>query len=136
MGADRATGEIEDRIAHLLQAISDTPASNEQQAVALRSLQTRMHELRVDLNGDRTISSRAEPVPLSLSARVGIIARGRWNSQSSVTGNFRDSREVAAAQFPAVLAELQGIAADLRALEQQLESASAPWTPSRIPDWP
>jgi photosystem II stability/assembly factor-like uncharacterized protein len=134
-GADRAAAEVEQRIEHLLQAAQDTPAAAEQQASALRALRTRMQDLRVALNGDSSVSSRGEPVPLDLLTRVTNIAGGTWGSQSAVTGNHRASLEVASGQFPRVLAELRSIAADLANLEKALEGVGAPWTPSRIPDW-
>jgi photosystem II stability/assembly factor-like uncharacterized protein len=136
MGADRASDEIEDRIEHLLAALELTPASSEQQAAELRALQGRMHELRVMLNGDRSVSSRSEPAPLALTSRIGFIAGGSWESQSAVAGNYTESYRIAAEQFPPVLAELKSIAADLAAFEAALESDSAPWTPARLPDWP
>ena len=136
MGADRAAGEIETRIEYLMKAVEETPAATEQRAAAVRALDVRMQELQVRLNGDRSVSRRAEPVPLSLTSRVGIIAGGSWNSQSAVTGNFRDSYEVAAAQFPDIVAELRSISSDLANLEAELEAEGAPWTPARLPDWP
>ena len=135
MGANRAAGEIETRIKHLMHAVEDTPTATEQQASAVRALNTRMQDLQLQLSGDRTVSSRAEPVPMSLTARVRTIAGGSWGSQSAVTGNYRDSYEIAAAQFPDTLAELKSIAADLAALEAELEAEGAPWTPARVPDW-
>jgi hypothetical protein len=95
-----------------------------------------MQDLRVALNGDTSVSSRGEPVPLDLVTRVATIAGGSWGSQSAVTGNHRASLEVAAGQFPGVLEQLRSIAADLAGLEQELEGVGAPWTPTRIPDWP
>ena len=94
-----------------------------------------MQDLKVRLNGDATVSSRAEPVPLALSGRVATIAYGTWNSQSGLAGNFTDSYAVAAQQLPAVLAELKSIESALAAVEAELEAEGAPWTPSRIPDW-
>jgi ABC-type transporter Mla subunit MlaD len=135
-GADRAATEIEQRIEHLLRAAQDTPAASEQQATELRALRARMQDLRVTLNGDATLASRYEPVPLDLLTRVATIAGGTWGSQSAVTGNHRASLEVASAQLPKVLEELRSIEAGLTGLEQVLEGVGAPWTPSRIPDWP
>jgi len=43
---------------------------------------------------------------------------------------------VASEHLPSLLAELRNVAADLAALEAELEADGAPWTPSRIPDWP
>ena len=135
-GANEAASEIQSRIDHLLKAVEDTPAVSEEQAQAVRALNSRMQGLQTKLNGDQTISSRAEPVPMSISTRVGNIVGGSWNSQSAVTGNFRDSYAIAARQFPPVLEELRSIASDLGVLEAQLQAEGAPWTPGRIPDWP
>jgi len=136
MGADRAATEIQLRIDHLLVAVEETPAAVEQQATAVRALNTRMQDLQVLLNGDSTIATRQEPVPLSLTDRITTITQGSWESQSAVTGNFRDSYRVAAAQFPPILAELKAISEDLVRLESELETKGAPWTPARLPDWP
>jgi photosystem II stability/assembly factor-like uncharacterized protein len=135
-GADRAADEIEARLEHLLVAAEATPATTEQQASRLRALRARMQDLRVSLNGDSTVSRRAEPVPLALTSRVAAIAGGSWESQSGVTGNHRESLNVALQQFPAVLQELRAIDQGLGALEDELEAQGAPWTPARIPDWP
>jgi photosystem II stability/assembly factor-like uncharacterized protein len=136
MGADKAAEEIETRIDHLLQAAQDTPSAGEAMAVGVRQLRAKMQDLRVALNGDSAVSSRSEPAPMALTTRIGIIAGGTWGSQAAVTGNHRDSLQVAAEQLPPILAELREIAADLAALEAQMEAEGAPWTPSRIPDWP
>jgi len=135
MGASRAAGEIEARIDHMIQAVLDTPGSTEEEAGGLRALKARMQDLRVTLSGDSTFTSRQEPAPMPLYSRVATIAGGSWSTQAGVTGNFADSFAIAAGQFPPLLAELASIAADLAALEAQLEAKGAPWTPSRIPEW-
>lgn len=135
-GADRAVDEIQSRIDHLVKAISETPSATEQQATAVRQLNLRLQQLRVALNGDRTVTSRMEPAPMPITERVARIVGGSWESQSAVTGNFRQSYEIAAAQFPPVLAELKDLDSDLVQLENELEAEGAPWTPARLPDWP
>jgi len=136
MGANRAAGEIETRIEHLIKAVEETPTASGQQATAVRALNARMQDLQVRLSGDHTVSSRAELVPLSLTGRIKTITGGSWDSQSAVTGNYRDSYKIAAEQFPPILAELKAISADLISLETELEAEGAPWTPARLPDWP
>lgn len=135
-GADSAVDEIQVRIDHLLAAAGETPSSSEAQAQSLRALNARMQDLQVKLNGDSTISSRAEPVPMSISGRINNIVGGHWDSQSAVTDNYRDSYVIAEQQFRDVLVELKAIAADLSEVEAALQAEGAPWTPGRIPDWP
>ena len=136
MGANKSLGEIQSRIDHLLKAASDTPSSSEEQALALRALNARMQDLKVRFSGDTTISSRAEPVPMSLNGRMYSIVGGHWDSQSSVTGNYRDSYQVAEQQFREALGELEAITTDLASVEAALQAEGAPWTPGRIPEWP
>ena len=136
MGANKSLGEIQSRIDHLLKAASDTPSSSEEQALALRALNARMQDLKVRFSGDTTISSRAEPVPMSLNGRMYSIVGGHWDSQSSVTGNYRDSYQIAEQQFRETLGELKAIAKDLASVEAALQAEGAPWTPGRIPEWP
>jgi len=136
MGADKAAEEIQTRIDHLLVAVQQTPSATQQQATAVRALNARMQDLQVRLNGDRTLAGRQEPAPLALTARISAIVGGSWESESVVTGNFRDSYAIAAEQFPPLLTELKAISADLTRLEAELEAEGAPWTPARLPEWP
>jgi photosystem II stability/assembly factor-like uncharacterized protein len=135
-GANRARSEIQARIDHLLKAAEDTPSSSEAQAQSLRALNARMLDLKVRFSGDSTISSRAEAVPMSINGRINTIVGGHWDSQSAVTGNYRDSYVIADQQFRQALAELKAIAADLIEVEAELQAEGAPWTPGRIPQWP
>jgi uncharacterized coiled-coil protein SlyX len=135
-GADSAADEIQARIDHLLKAVTDTTGSTETQATALRDLISRLQDFQQKLNGDSSVSRRAEKVPMSISGRIGFILNGHWNSQSSVSDNYRDSYAVAEAEFRVALAELKAIAADLADVEFSLQDDGAPWTPGRIPDWP
>ena len=135
-GADSAVDEIQDRIDHLLAAAGETPSSSETQAQSLRGLNARVRDLQVRLNGDSTISSRAEKVPMSISGRINNIVGGHWDSQSAVTDNYRDSYVIAEQQFREVLVELKAIASDFAGAEAELQAEGAPWTPGRIPDWP
>ena len=136
MGANKARGEIQGRIDHLLKAAADTPSSNEAQAQSLRLLNTRLQNLKIRFSGDSTISSRAAPVPMSITGRIRTIVGGHWDSQSAVTDNYRDSYAIADQQFRQALVELKAIAADLAEVEAALQAEGAPWTPGRIPDWP
>jgi photosystem II stability/assembly factor-like uncharacterized protein len=135
-GADRAADEIQNRIDHLITAANETPSSTETQAQTLRGLNTRMNAFQIVMNGDRSISGRAEKVPMSISDRIGTIVDGHWNSQSAVTQNYRDSYAIAEHQFTEALSDLKSIASDLSDVETQLQASGAPWTPGRMPEWP
>ncbi len=129
--ANQIAGEIDNRIAHIKQAITHTPAAGEQQAQAVRALEGRMADLRMQLNGDATIARRSERVPMSISNRVGDIVFGQWDSQADITQTYRDSYDIAVREFSSVSNDLSSIDDDLADLEQALEELGAPWTPGR-----
>jgi len=95
-----------------------------------------MLDLKVRFSGDSTVSGRAEPAPMSLNSRIYNVVGGHWDSQSAVTGNYRDSYMIADQQFRQALVELNAIASDLAEVEAELQAVGAPWTPGRIPQWP
>jgi hypothetical protein len=132
-GADRAAGELTNQLDHLFAALKETPGADEEIAQKARALKTGLQELQVLLNGDSSLSNRYEPVPLSLTGRIGYIIGGYWDSQAAVPQGYRDSLEIANADYAVAVEQLQLIAADVAALGAEAEALGAPWTPGRLP---
>jgi hypothetical protein len=136
LGADRASGEMENRIAHLHRALDLTMQSTPDMAAKLRDIEKRLGAQRLMLNGDRTLGRRGEPTPLSIMSRVSGLIYGHWNSRAAVSPAYAQSRDIAEEEFVTVLAQLRELGQELQTLEAELEDAGAPWTPGRLPDWP
>ena len=96
-GTVRAADELQVRMEHVKKALTETPEETEKPGRELRTLDARLRQLRLSLDGDVTRSSRYEPVPLSISARIGLIITGSWDSQSAIPPGYADSLEVAQA---------------------------------------
>ncbi len=100
------------------------------------ALEGRLKDLRVQLNGDPTMSKRNEPVPPGIVDRVQQVVAGHWSATSDVTATHRRNYEIAAEEFAPVLEKLRTLVeSDLRRLEDAAEAAGAPWTPGRVPSW-
>jgi len=134
-GSSAAMAELQNRIAHLRAAIVETPAAGEAERDVLQQVTTRLADVGVAISGDSTVGGRNEPVPMSIASRASNLYYNLVFSQSAAGGNYKDSYEVAAAEFTAALRSLSRVEADLAALENALEIKGAPWTPGRIPDW-
>ncbi|TRY31748.1 VPS10 domain-containing protein [Aliiglaciecola sp. M165] len=132
-GASKAQGELRDRIKHLTAAVDLTPSSTEQHAQAVRALTARLAQLSVLLDGDATVRARQEPVPWSVSGRTFSLYYAISGSQNKVSGNHLASLDIAEAEYTRVADQLKVLQSELTALENQLESVGAPWTPGRIP---
>jgi len=134
-GAVKTAREAEDRLAHLRQAILDTPAATPAQLAEARRLQTEIDDIQVALVGDPTQESRNVFTPPSIGERVGRIVGSQWTTTQGPTQTQHDGYRWAGEAFRSQLDRLHAVIKDLEALEGQLEVEGAPWTPGRVPTW-
>jgi len=135
-GALRAADEAETRIAHVRQAILDTPAADLALIAQVDAVEKRLKDILLRLRGDRTLSKRNEPAPASIRSRVSRVMYSQWNVTSAPTQTQRDAYRQTGEEFAGLLAELRTLMEeDLTKLEEKLEDIGAPWTPGRIPQW-
>jgi len=135
-GAARALEEAKRRLDHLEAAALATPAGSEAALERIRDLRERLADLEVELRGDRTVASRQEPTLPGLVSRVERIAGSVWYATGGPTATQRQAYDWIAARFGPVLEQLRtAVETDLAALERELESEGAPWTPCRVPTW-
>jgi len=136
LGALQAANAGKDRIAHLRQALVDTPSADVAILAELADLDARLNDLLTALRGDRTRAARNEPADPSIVERIDQIADDQWHVTAPPTRTQEESCRHAGDAFAQVLAELRAILeAELPAVEARLEAAGAPWTPGRVPKW-
>lgn len=133
MGAARVMNEYDNRIKHLREAFAATPNADREILVDLENLDDQLNKLSTALNGDRTAGKHQEPSPPSIRARVGTAIE--WYVTSAPTKTQRDAYDYAGEAFSHVLRTLRVVRDNLNVVEQRLESAGAPWTPGRLPEW-
>lgn len=134
-GANGLMNEMRDRINHLNAALVRSEQSTEAQKEALSRIKDSLQTVTTMMNGDSTIRSRNEPVPMSINARVSSIISGHWRSQAPATGLHQRAYEIAASEFNDALARLRDIDAALDTFESEMNAIGAPWTPGRVPVW-
>jgi hypothetical protein len=136
LGTLEVLTELEGRLDLLRRAARDTPGDTAEHHRRLRDLELALADLQVQMMGDSTISSRAEPVLPAVAGRIYQIVSRSWTSSSAPTATQRRSYEIAAEEFDKVLSELRRLVGeDLASIEAELEAAGAPWTPGRLPRW-
>lgn len=135
-GASEVLSEVDGRVRHLRRAIVQTPSADVAWIARLDGIEDRLESIRIELRGDRVLSSLSEPTSPSINGRVQIVIGGTYRVTSPPTQTQRDQYRFAGEAFERVLADLRDlITGDLAALESDLESVGAPWTPSRLPEW-
>jgi hypothetical protein len=136
LGAARTADDTQKRLQLLKKALDDTPGADLALATEARALESRLRELKRQLEGDRVIAQRNYPVPPAIADRVESIVYSHWYATAAPTQTSRQAYDIAAEEFSAALAGLrQLVETDLAALEAKAEAAGAPWTPGRVPVW-
>jgi hypothetical protein len=135
-GAMHTSEEVESRLKAIREALRDTPAAEKQLGAVADGIEQRNREIRRALSGDVEIAKRSENIPSSIKVRVNSIMEGERFSLAKPTQSHMDSYNIAAAEFAEQLAKLHTLVeVDLGKLEKDMESAGAPWTPGRVPEW-
>jgi hypothetical protein len=136
LGAQQAMREAETRISLLKKALEDAPSAQPAMMDDVRKLESRLADLRMEIDGDGMLDRRNEARAPGLSDRVDDIVGGLWFSTSQATATQKRGYEIAANEFSAFLPKLKALVEDdLRRIESQADAAGAPWTPGRVPTW-
>ncbi len=136
-GAGAASRELRNRVAHLKVAVEALTQPNDAQHTTIQQIESILDQTDVAMFGDRSVSSRNEPVPFSIAARVGQVRGWGWSHQSPTTGSDQTALEIAKTDFAEVLRQLRDAELRVEVLEDELAALGAPYTPgSGVPNWP
>jgi photosystem II stability/assembly factor-like uncharacterized protein len=136
LGAVDAAEEAQEHVKVIEKALDDTPRADPKLGVEARRIARALDDLLVGLRGDRVMQKRNEPTPMSVQERVEAIVTSQWSATVAPTGTSRQAYDAAAIAFEKQLATLRTLLdTDLRALQEAMEKAGAPWTPGRVPSW-
>lgn len=133
MGAEKVTGEALDRVKYIRRALDQIAGPDPKLVAQVNAVDTALHDLSDQIGGDPVLRSHNEPAPPSLLDRVNT-AVGSLTTTSAPTATQQQSLDFAEQLTKTVLDRLHKvIGTDLAAIEQQLNTLGAPWTPGRIP---
>ncbi|HEY6324458.1 MAG TPA: glycosyl hydrolase [Thermoanaerobaculia bacterium] len=134
LGAVKSAEEAEHRLDLIDKALLDTPAPDAKWVADARQLRLRLKDLYEKMEGDKVIAEHNEPAPPAILQRLETSIA--WGNMTAPTHTQEEAYRIAGQEFGPVLDGLrQLVEVDLKRLEEQLESAGAPWTPGRVPRW-
>ena len=135
-GAIHSSDEVREHIKSIHQALRETPGAEARLSSAVEALEQRTRDIQRALQGDAELAKRNEPVPTSINDRMNNVMEGERFSIARPTQTHIEAYNIAADEFAAQLAKLKTLVeVDMAKLEKDMESAGAPWTPGRIPEW-
>jgi hypothetical protein len=127
---------MNNRIRFLKEGVLRTAGANTAEtSKKIYDIERRMLAVGTAMNGDASLTRREFEALPGINGLINGIAGSLWNTTSGVNGNLEQAYQQAAQKFAGVHTEVKAVDGELKALEQQLEKAGAPYTPGRLPDW-
>lgn len=130
--------ESNKKVASMLQTMYNMDEIPEVEVASARALLKELEELRFKMEGVKAKASWEEipPSQMPISKRVSAVAYARYASTGKVTETEKVGYKTAKEEMQSVIDELSTIIENkIAAIEAQLESMGATWTPGRIPKW-
>jgi len=131
LGASERVKEAQGRLDHVRKALLETPGTDASLLGRGRVLHGELKDLQDLLSGDATIAKRQEPALPGLLDRILEVVGSVWNTTQLPTATQRQNLAWAEDGLKAVNLRLDQSHATLKALEDALEVAKAPYTPGR-----
>jgi hypothetical protein len=129
LGAGREIETLQEQLPYLEKAVLTAPEADPTLFASLRQVETDLEALSTRLNGDRVRGRLNEPAVPSIMDRIFQVSGGHWDTRSGPTDTHRQGLALATAAFDLAGPELARITAEVDTIRQNLEHASAPWTP-------
>ena len=129
----RSLGEARERIDGMIDAVKDTPGLESALLEKARAIETKLHALETEWNGDRVIGSRSEPTPITLQGRMRALS-SVFGSTENPTGTQRTLHDQVSEGLAPLMTRLRALhEKDLAELGTELDAKNVRWTTGRIP---
>ena len=118
------------------EAVFSVAKPNQDFAKDVLALEGKLRAVQKKMNGDRVANQLDVDLPPSISSRLNSAIYDGYSTTSDPTSTMKEQLQIASEEFEVAFNELKNIInTDLKALEQKLEAAGAPYTPGRMPEW-
>jgi photosystem II stability/assembly factor-like uncharacterized protein len=135
MGAAKANEEALVRVQLIRGALDQIDGPDPKLVQRVNAVDKTLRDIDEGINGDPTLRAANEPAPPALVDRITTAVNG-FVTTVPPTNTPREALAIAEEQFVPLLARLKtAVEVELAAIEKELNTAGAPWTPGRIPEW-
>jgi uncharacterized coiled-coil protein SlyX len=130
--AEAKIAEVREQLRHMRAALLQAPRANPDLIARMDAVNRGLAGLALRLSGDPARQALNESDAPSISARVGDVMGGHWETPQTPTATQRRNIEIASADLEILTRDLKALTeGDLARVKADLEAAGAPWTPGR-----
>lgn len=123
--------EVGNRIRYMKAALLETPKANAALFAGLKTLETKLAELRERLYGHPIKNKFNEASVPSIMSRAGSVAYGHWETRQMPTETQKKDISITETDFNTFKTEIKTYFKSLMQYEAKLQAAGAPYTPGR-----
>ena len=131
-GASRRVNEVSERLELIEKAVAATSTSPEGLLADIKEVEEELRAIRLAMYGDNVASRLDQDVTMGVANRMGWMVYEMWRSTSAPTETQQEVLRIIKKEFSPLLSRINQLAdSRLKALEEKLEKAGAPYTPGR-----
>ena len=135
-GTRRIMTDANNRVKHMREAMLVARTNQQTMVNDLKTIEGKLRIISDKLYGDNAKGQLDIDAPPSVTSRLFSAIYDGNGSTSDPTTTMKDQLQIASDEFGELLSSLKNVfEKDIKALEQKLEAAGAPYTPGRMPEW-
>jgi photosystem II stability/assembly factor-like uncharacterized protein len=135
-GAGRILAESNERVRYIREALLVIRTNQQPLVNDLKGIEAKLRAISDKMNGDGIAGRLDIDTPPSITSRLFSAIYDGYSTTSDPTSTMKEQLQIAGDEFAEVFGQLKEVwEKDIKALEQKLEAAGAPYTPGRVPDW-
>jgi photosystem II stability/assembly factor-like uncharacterized protein len=135
-GAGRILSDANDRVKYIREALMVIKTNQQPLVTELKSVEIKLRSISDKMNGDGVAGRLDIDTPPSITSRLFSAIYDGYSTTSDPTTTMKEQLQIAGDEFAEVFTQLKDVwEKDIRAIEQKLEAAGAPYTPGRMPEW-
>ena len=128
----RRIGELDNQLRHVEQAILLTERDQQSLFGSYETIKSSLTVLKYDMYGDPVAGTLDLDSKATIASRLGLLSYEQFNTTSSPTQTHQDVYKIIAEEFTPLKAQFEAILDQFDELQDQLETAKAPYTPFRF----
>ena len=126
----RVMGEIDNQLKHVKAAIEKVEGPTDNLYAELKSVETKIKDIRMKIGGDNVARTLDMDVPYSIRSRIGSLRYEQSHSTTTPTKTHMEQYKIAKEELePLVIAVNRIAKEDMMSLQKKLEALGAPFTP-------
>jgi photosystem II stability/assembly factor-like uncharacterized protein len=131
-GAARRLNETEERLKAIRHALFLTLDASESLRTRVLKAEQELAEIERALGGDNLAGELDQGAPMGVMSRLGWLTYEMWGSTSAPTQTQRDALAIVKEEAAPILKRMRQLTeVEVKAIEQALDEAGAPYTPQR-----